>query len=161
MDAIKQKLEKLRIDADASLARAEKAEDEVKSLKTELNKRDSDVQNFQNKIALLQMDLERAEKRADENKLEKAKSDKDESHNEALQRKIQMLESQLDQKENDRKEATDRARALELEAEKFERKAKQLDAEKLDLENRLEEMSKKYAQVKSELDQTLKDLEGL
>nr|KAJ3418410.1 hypothetical protein HK105_008345 [Polyrhizophydium stewartii] len=72
-----------------------------------------------------------------------------------------MLEQQLDAKEHDRKEAVDRARSLELQAETFERKAKQLDAEKLDLERRLEEMTKKYEQVKGELDQTLKDLEGL
>ncbi|KAL2916428.1 tropomyosin-2 [Polyrhizophydium stewartii] len=155
------KLEKLRVESDSNLSRAEKAEAEVKELKNELAKRETDVHNHLNKIQLLQMDLERAEKRADDNKLEKSKSDKDETLNEALQRKIQMLEQQLDAKEHDRKEAVDRARSLELQAETFERKAKQLDAEKLDLERRLEEMTKKYEQVKGELDQTLKDLEGL
>ncbi|KAH6585078.1 hypothetical protein BASA60_000673 [Batrachochytrium salamandrivorans] len=57
MDKIKEKLEKLRIDADSNLARAEKAEAEVKELKNELAKRETEVQNLQNKISLLQMDL--------------------------------------------------------------------------------------------------------
>ncbi|KAI8919521.1 tropomyosin [Entophlyctis helioformis] len=161
MDKIKEKLEKLRIESDANLARAEKADSEVKTLKDELAKRETDVHNLQNKVALLQMDLDRAEKRADDNKVKKAESDKDDSVKEALERKIQMLEKHMDDKETERRDAVDRARALELSAETHERKAKQLDAEKLDIEHRLEEMTKKYETVKAELDQTLKDLEGL
>jgi tropomyosin len=46
-------------------------------------------------------------------------------------------------------------------AEQHERKAKQLESEKAELERLLEEKSAKYNQVKAELDQTLKDLEGL
>lgn len=54
-----------------------------------------------------------------------------------------------------------RARHFELEAEQQERRAKQSEAEKSDVERRLEEMTSKYNAVKAELDQTLKDLEGL
>jgi hypothetical protein len=50
---------------------------------------------------------------------------------------------------------------LELVAEKHERKVKQLESEKLELERQVEEKTQKYNAVKQELDQTLKDLEGL
>lgn len=45
--------------------------------------------------------------------------------------------------------------------ENNERISKQLEAEKADLEVKLVEMSSKYQLAKHELDQTLKDLEGL
>lgn len=54
-----------------------------------------------------------------------------------------------------------RIRSLELDVEKQERHAKQLFAEKEDLELKLSDMTNKYNNVKHELDQTLKDLEGL
>ncbi|KAJ1327260.1 hypothetical protein BSLG_010602 [Batrachochytrium salamandrivorans] len=149
MDKIKEKLEKLRIDADSNLARAEKAEAEVKELKNSLLS-ETEVQNLQNKISLLQMDLDRAEKRADDvwNKVKKAESDMGDSVKEALERKIQMLEKQLDAKEHDRKESTDKARALELHSETHERKAKQLDAERIEFERRLEDMSRNTTRSK-------------
>jgi tropomyosin len=46
-------------------------------------------------------------------------------------------------------------------AENHERKVKQLEAEKADLEGKFGEMTTKYNKVKAELDQTLKELEGL
>lgn len=54
-----------------------------------------------------------------------------------------------------------RVRNLELVSEKHERKVKQLEAEKADLERQVDEKTQKYNAVKQELDQTLKDLEGL
>jgi cell shape-determining protein MreC len=45
--------------------------------------------------------------------------------------------------------------------ENSERKAKQLEAENKRLEKELDEKKMQYAAVKAELDQTLKDLEGL
>ena len=62
----KQKLEKLRIESETHAGRAEKAETEVKQLKDELAKKDTEVQNLNNKVTLLQMDLDRSEKRVEE-----------------------------------------------------------------------------------------------
>ncbi|KAJ3326256.1 hypothetical protein HDV06_000132 [Boothiomyces sp. JEL0866] len=160
MDKIKEKLEKLRIESDTNLARAEKAEAEVKSLKETISKQESSIQTLNNKVSLLAGDLERAEKRADEHKQKKAESENSDAVKENLERKIQLLEKQLDDKERDRKEATEKSRELSIVAEKHERKAKQLEAEKGDLERQLAESAVKYATVKAELDQTLKDLEG-
>ncbi|KAJ1339529.1 hypothetical protein BSLG_005853 [Batrachochytrium salamandrivorans] len=144
--------------ADTTMDKIKEAELEVKELKAELAKKETEVQTFQNKISLLQMDLERAEKRADEismqphqacflpsNSIEQGKegeSDKGDSVKEALERKLQMLEKQLDDKEHDRKESIEKSRALELHAETHERKAKQIDAERQDFERRLDEMTK-------------------
>lgn len=59
-------MEKLRIESDANMARAEKAETEVKALKETISKQESSIQTLNNKVSLLAGDLERAEKRADE-----------------------------------------------------------------------------------------------
>ncbi|KAI8612521.1 hypothetical protein BC830DRAFT_1055508, partial [Chytriomyces sp. MP71] len=84
-----QKLEKLRIESEANLARADRAEAEVKELKAEVAKKETDIQNLNNKIKLLQMDLERTEKRVEEVKIKKAEGDKEDSQIEVLTRKVQ------------------------------------------------------------------------
>ncbi len=66
---LKQKLEKLRIEAEANLARAEKAEGEVKTLNDTLQKNEVSIQSLNNKISNLSVDLERSEKRAEEVRL--------------------------------------------------------------------------------------------
>ncbi len=48
-----------------------------------------------------------------------------------------------------------------MQAEQFERKAKQLDAEKAELERKLDDMTQKYTSVKAELQTTLQGLEDL
>ncbi|KAJ3179344.1 hypothetical protein HDU87_002953 [Geranomyces variabilis] len=161
MDKIKEKLEKLRIESETHHGRAEKAEAEVKELKAELAKRETDVQSLNNKVTLLQENLDRTEKRVEEVKLKKFQGDEEESQVETLQRKVQMLEQQLEDKDRQWKEATDKSRGLELSSEQAERRAKQLDGEKSDLERRLEDMTQKYNVVKQELDSTLKGLEDL
>lgn len=156
-----QKLEKLRIESESNNSRAEKAEQEVKELKAELAKKDVEVQNLNNKVILLQEALERSEKRIEEVKLKKAEGDKEDSQMEALHRKVAMLEHQLEEKEKGWRESTDKARALEVHSEHHERKAKQLDNEKGDMEKKYVELEAKYNAVKAELEQTLKSLEDL
>ena len=59
-------MEKLRVEGESHLARAEKAEQEVKELKAELAKKETETQSLNNKITLLQQDLDRTERRIDE-----------------------------------------------------------------------------------------------
>ena len=54
------------MEADGNLQRAEKAEQEQKLLKEALGKEEAKTQNLQNKVSLLQGDMERMEKRVDE-----------------------------------------------------------------------------------------------
>ncbi|KAI9352916.1 tropomyosin like-domain-containing protein [Obelidium mucronatum] len=155
------KLEKLRIESEGNLARADKAEAEVRELKAEVARKETDVQNLNNKIKLLQMDLERTEKRVEEVKVKKAEGDKEDSQIEVLTRKVQLLEHQLEEKEKSWREATDKARSLEVHSEHHERKAKQIDTEKVDLEKKYEDLTARYNAVKAELEATLKSLEDL
>ncbi|KAJ3245382.1 phosphatidyl inositol kinase [Chytriomyces hyalinus] len=157
----RRKLEKLRVESESNHSRAERAEAEVKELKAEVAKKETDIQNLNNKIKLLQMDLERTEKRVEEVKVKKAEGDKEDSQIEVLTRKVQMLEHQLEEKEKSWREATDKARSLEVHSEHHERKAKQIDTEKVDLEKKYEELTAKYNAVKAELEATLKSLEDL
>jgi predicted nuclease with TOPRIM domain len=60
------KLEKLRIEADTNLSRAEKAEGQVKDLQDQVNKLETETHNLGNKVTLLQGDVDRAEKRVEE-----------------------------------------------------------------------------------------------
>lgn len=66
MDLFKKKLEKLRLDADASTTRAEKAEVELKEARDHVSKRDTEILNLTNKVTLLTEDLQRQEKRVEE-----------------------------------------------------------------------------------------------
>jgi tropomyosin, fungi type len=59
-------LEKLRIESDQNLVRAEKAEGEVKTLHETLSKNEVAIQSLNNKLSNLQLELERSEKRAEE-----------------------------------------------------------------------------------------------
>lgn len=76
MDKIKEKLDKLRIESDSNLSRAEKAEADVKQLKESLSRQETLVQTLNNKVSLISDELERAEKRAEEHKQKKAENDK-------------------------------------------------------------------------------------
>ncbi|KAJ3102926.1 hypothetical protein HDU96_009460 [Phlyctochytrium bullatum] len=161
MDKIKEKLDKLRIESEGNAARADKAEADVRELKAELAKSETETQNLKNKIVLLEEELSRAERRVEEVKLRKVEGDKEETEIEALKRKVNRLEGELEEKEKGWREATDKARALEVHAEHHERKAKQLDGEKLDLEKKYEDLLAQFNSVKGELEATLKSLEDL
>ena len=63
MDKIKEKMDKLKLEAEAHLARAEKAEGLHKELENHSNKLETENHNLNNKIILLQESLEKAEKR--------------------------------------------------------------------------------------------------
>jgi tropomyosin len=160
------------LDADCATTRAEKAEGELKDLTTELSKHELEVLNLNNKITLLQEDVVRQEKRVDEVKEKYQQGEKDEGLMSTLEKKVGLLESQIDEKEAARKEAVEkyfilviinyfRSRSLELVAETAERKVRQLEGEKSQLEAKLAEMVNQYNAVKSELAETLKGLEDL
>jgi predicted nucleic acid-binding Zn-ribbon protein len=101
-------LEKLRIESEEATTRAEKAEADVKSLNEQLAKQETNVQNLNNKVKLLQGDLERSEQRAEQNKASKLENDKDGDVKDSLKRKVQMLEKQLEDKEVERKDAVEK-----------------------------------------------------
>jgi tropomyosin len=114
MDKIKEKLEKLRIEADGNMARAENAETEVKDFKAQVAKQETTIQTLNNKITLLQGDVDRATQRADDVRLKKTQSDKDESMQDSMKRKVEMVEMQLDQKEAERKIATEKYKIITI-----------------------------------------------
>lgn len=66
MDKIKEKLDKLRIEADGNLARAEKSETDLKDVRVQLASQETHINNLNNKVTLLTQDLERQEKRFDD-----------------------------------------------------------------------------------------------
>jgi predicted nuclease with TOPRIM domain len=65
-DRIKEKLEKLRLGEETANARAIKAEAEVTSLNEDLMQKENSEASLNNRVSLLQMDLERQEKRVEE-----------------------------------------------------------------------------------------------
>ncbi|KAJ3344340.1 hypothetical protein HDU93_000130 [Gonapodya sp. JEL0774] len=161
MDKIKEKLEKLRIESEATNARANKAEDMVKMLNDELGKKEVEINGLKNKISLLETEIQRAEKRIDDLKSTHAEAEKGSAQGESLQRKLTLLEAQIEDKERIAKEAVEKYRASELKAEHAERRAAQLEKERDSIENKLNETNHKYEETKKELEQTLKELEGL
>jgi hypothetical protein len=117
MDKIKEKLERLRIEADGHISRGDLAEAAVKLHQAQLTKCENTIKTLNNKVLLLQADVDRAMHRADGVRLRKTQDDKLDSFSEALKRKIAMLETQLDEKEKLRFEAVEKVRNLELQNE--------------------------------------------
>jgi predicted nucleic acid-binding Zn-ribbon protein len=59
-------MDKLRIESDANLSRAAKAEESLKELGNELSAKDTEINGLKNKINLLENDVARMEKRIEE-----------------------------------------------------------------------------------------------
>lgn len=109
-------MEKVRIEADNAIARAEKAEARIKELESQILSLDNENQSLSNKISLLNSDIERAEQRVEDViyffntkiKSRHTASDKTEANQEALERKVALLEKAVDDKERDRKELVEK-----------------------------------------------------
>lgn len=103
-----QKLNVLRLEADAAVDRAEAAEAKNKKLELELLARDQDITSLQHKLSLMDADLEKAEAKLADAKHAHEEGDSARSTAENLQRKIQILEEELDNAEKNLKETVEK-----------------------------------------------------
>ncbi|KAK9762412.1 tropomyosin-2 [Basidiobolus ranarum] len=161
MEKFKEKLNALRTEVDAANARADEAESVLKRLNDSQNDRDQEIMGLQNKIQLLEEQLETAEARIHDAKLLKEEDEQNRNHSDTLTKKINMLEIQLETAENNLRETTEKLRQVDLKAEQAERRVQQLETEKVEMESKFEALQEQYRNVKAELDETLKSLEEM
>lgn len=110
-----QKLNSLRTEADASIARAEEAEAKNKKYEQEILTKDQDITSLSHKVSLLEADLEKTESKLTEAKAHHEEGETHKGANESLSRKLSVLEEELDVAEKNLKETTEKSVRSELE----------------------------------------------
>lgn len=73
-----------------------------------LLERDHEITSLQQKLSVLDAELEKAEGKLGDAKMEKEEGDVSKSNNEGLSRKVQLLEEELDSAEKNLKETVDK-----------------------------------------------------
>ncbi|KAG0297982.1 hypothetical protein BGZ96_003629 [Linnemannia gamsii] len=114
MEAFKKKLETLRGEADAALSRAETAERELAAAKADNNAKDQEAISHNNRISLLETQLEKAETGGSDSK---TKLRELELKVEDLDRKIKTLEKENESLENKLESMTEKHNIAKAELE--------------------------------------------
>ncbi|KZV94604.1 hypothetical protein EXIGLDRAFT_505890 [Exidia glandulosa HHB12029] len=161
MDKIRERLAQLRQEADNAVARAEAAEAKNKKYEQDILQKDQEILSLQHKLSILDADLEKAEGKLNEHKTLLADADGSRSTNENLTRKIQLLEEELDAAEKNAKETVEKLRQVDVKAEHFERQVQRLEQERDHWEKKYEEAQEKYSDSKKELDELVRNMEGI
>jgi len=104
----RQKLNSLRTEADASIARAEDAESKNKKYEQEILTKDQDITSLSHKVSLLEADLEKTEAKLTEAKAHHEEGETHKGANESLNRKVQLLEEELDTAEKNLKDTVEK-----------------------------------------------------
>lgn len=108
MEKFKEKLNLLREEADQSNARALQSEENAKKLTILVQQKDNEILSLQNKIVLLNNDLEKTEKRAKDFQTKKSETDAQASLNMTFQKKLSNLESEVEASQHQVKEANEK-----------------------------------------------------
>ena len=103
-----QKLNSLRIEADAAIQRAEAAEAKVKALEHDSLKNEQEIASLQHKLSVAEGQLESAEGKLTEHKSLAAEGESSKGVADNLSRKIALLESELDTSEKNLRETTEK-----------------------------------------------------
>jgi len=152
----RQKMNALRAEADAAVARAEDAEAKNKKYEQDLLEKDQNITSLNHKISVLDGELERAEAKLKELKDAQADGEHSKTTNDGLARKIVLLEEELDAAEKNVKETTEkcvlpntcyheiccrsllRLRQVDVKAEHFERQVQRAEQERDQWEQKYE-----------------------
>lgn len=165
-------MQQLRVQADASSAKVEELTAKVKTLEQENLAKEQEITSLTHKNQTLEGELEELHGRHNDLKKEVDSMGGQGTQNEALQRKLQILEEEAEEADKTLRETNDkydhffsvmvesyaehalgyRLRQTDVKAGHYERKVQALESARDQWEEKYEEMSKKYATVKKELD---------
>ncbi|KAJ7148446.1 tropomyosin [Mycena crocata] len=160
-DRIREKMNQLRLEADAAVARADEAEKKNKAYEQTLLEKDHEITSLQIKLEHLDADLAKAEGVISESKADREAGETSKMTNEGLTRKIQLLEEELDAAEKNVKETVEKLRQVDVKAEHFERQVQRVEQERDMWEKKYEDAQTKYRESKAELDELVATMEGL
>ncbi|KAK5005473.1 tropomyosin-2 [Cryomyces antarcticus] len=179
MEAIKKRMNALRVEADESSAKVEELQSRVKALEQENLAKEQEITSLSHKNQILETEVEKLEVGIKEAKAAADESSQHGTQNESLQRKLQMLEDEAEQADKNLRETNEkyafrmfsafvsrsgfvwldadfyhsrRLRQTDVKAGHYERKVQALESAQNNWETKYEEMAKKYADTKKELD---------
>ncbi|KAJ1951400.1 tropomyosin-2 [Linderina macrospora] len=154
MNQFKEQIEKLSDDLEASEAAN-------KQLIDQQTEREQEFISFQNRISVLEEELERKEAQLEEAKQLQKDSEASLNHGDVLSKRVEVLEEKLEEAETQLRAALDENRNLDLTVEGLQRRITQNEKDAEIAENKYEELNEKYLAVKHDLDETIKTLEEL
>ncbi|KAL8646970.1 MAG: hypothetical protein Q9210_005833 [Variospora velana] len=170
LEGIKAKMQQLRVEADASSTKVEELTAKVKTLEQENLAKEQEITSLTHKNQVVEGQLEDLHGRHDDLKKQLDQAGGHGTQNEALQRRLQILEEEAEEADKNLRETNDkygrshpdisgsninlnnRLRQTDVKAGHYERKVQALESARDQWEEKYEEMSKKYAQVKKELE---------
>ena len=110
------KLNSLRLEADAAIARAEDAEAQVKLLQQDLLAKEQEITSLQHRLGVMETENDKTEARLQEFKTSSLDSEHTKTTAENLSRKVQLLEEELDKAEKNVKETVEKYVAFAFES---------------------------------------------
>jgi len=152
MDQIKARMAALRIEADTSASQAEEFKARVKTLESENLAKEQEITSLSHKNQVLEADVEKLEAQIKEYKGIADESSHSGRNAEGLQRKVQLLEEEAEEADRNIRELNEKLRQTDVKSGHYERKVQALEASRDQWESKYEEMAKKYADTKKELD---------
>ncbi|PIA18744.1 hypothetical protein COEREDRAFT_79734 [Coemansia reversa NRRL 1564] len=161
MERLREKISSLRAEIDAAIERAETAEQALKQMEIQQTERDQEVISYENRIKVLESEVQAREGQLDEAKQFQRDSEATLNESDVLVKKISTLEEKLDDAENQLREALEKIRKYDLDNEGLQRIITQHEKDKEIMEQRHEDVSEKYTATKNELEETIKMLESI
>ncbi|OJD32426.1 actin lateral binding protein [Diplodia corticola] len=171
MDAIKKRMNALRIEADEATAKVEELSSDKKRLEQENLAKEQEITSLAHRNQLLEGEVEKLETHLKDAKAIADDSSQAGTHNESLTRRVQLLEEEAEEADKNLRETNEKyvtfltpkrfwfqLRQTDVRAGHYERKVQALEAERDQWEAKYEEMAKKYADTKKELDDFVNEI---
>jgi len=160
-ERIKEKMNQLRLEADAAVTRAEESEKKVKILEQELLQKEQDLSSLTHRLGLLEAENEKSEAKLQEYKTSSLDGEHSKTTAEGLTRKVALLEEELDAAEKNLKETVEKLRQVDVKAEHYERQVQRAEQERDGWEKKYEELNDKYRKAQADLDELEKSMQDL
>jgi len=161
MDAIKQKMNSLRAEADQLHAENVELSAKIKAHEQDNLAKEQEITSLTHRNQVLEADLEKLEGTHKELKNTAELTTAASSNADTLTRKVQVLEDQVEKADRDLREANERLRQTDVKAGHFERKVQALEQTNASLEAKYDELEKKYKESQAELERFAAELGSL
>ncbi|KAL8660176.1 MAG: hypothetical protein Q9202_006772 [Teloschistes flavicans] len=145
-------MQQIRLEADANAEKVEELASKVKTLEQENLAKEQEITSLAHKNQTLEAEVEKLDVGHKDMKSQLDQTGHHGSQNEALQRKLQILEEEAEEADKNIRETNDKYRQADVKAGHYERKVQALESSRDQWEEKYEEMAKKYAHVKKELE---------
>ncbi|PVU90936.1 hypothetical protein BB559_003475 [Furculomyces boomerangus] len=161
MDKLKDKINSIRLEAEAASARADAAEMALKQLNDQQTEREHEINSLTNRVSMLEEELERKDAKIAETKQLVEDNENSKNAGDTLSKRIHMLEEKLEEAELELQQTKEKLRNMDIKADTLERTVAQMENERNDFERKHEELNEKYIKIKEEHEETIKALEDL